>query len=87
MKSDSEVTRQEQLDDLGWASLVLCGAIGSTYGNVEAAINMVEVIAERGEPEAKEVAQKILNSYQVRVILEKARLVSAITNPLKRQTA
>ena len=87
MKSDSKVTRKEQHDDLGWASLVLRGAIGLTYGNVEAAINMVEVIAARGEPEAKEVAQKILNSYQARAILEKIRLVSAITNPLKRQTA
>jgi len=87
MKNDSEVTRQEQLDDLGWASLVLCGAIGSTYANVDVAINMVEVLAERGEPEAKEVANKILNSYQAKAILAKVRSVSAVIGSPKKQTA
>ncbi|CAB5178781.1 hypothetical protein UFOVP156_35 [uncultured Caudovirales phage] len=87
MKNDSEVTRQEQLDDLGWASLVLCGAIGSTYGNVDVAINMVEVIAERGEQQAKVVANKILNSYQVQATLNRVRTGSAITVFLKQQAA
>lgn len=73
MKNDRQVTRQEQLDDLGWASLVLCGAIESAYANVDVAINMVEVLAWFGEPEAKEVANKILNSYQAEAILEKSR--------------
>ena len=87
MKSISEATNQEQLDDLSWASLFLIGTLGATDGNVNAAINMVKVIAKRGEPKAKVVANLMLNSYQVKALLERIRTGSAITGFVKQQAA
>jgi hypothetical protein len=65
MNSINEATNNEQMDDLNWALLVLMGAMsGANYANVSAASNLVEEIATRGEPQAKQLALNMMRSYQ-----------------------
>ena len=62
MKNEQQTKCKEQVNDLRWAALVLMGAMESIDGNVDVAINMVEMIAERGEHQAQELAKTMLRS-------------------------